>query len=236
MKGLAWGTALGLLALLGLAPGARADSAGELAERLRKATSVLGEMAASQQDTAIPREMLARARAIGVFPQVKKGAVIVGGRHGQGVLSVKRSADGRWSAPAFFTVGGGSFGLQLGGQVIDLVLVVMSDKGVESLLRSETTLGGDVSLTAGPKSLHDAANTDGSFKAEIFSYARSTGFFAGASFEGATVQPDGGAIRTLYGAKADSRDVLLTGRYAVPASAQPFVKVLTTYSPPPKKR
>jgi lipid-binding SYLF domain-containing protein len=112
----------------------------------------------------------------------------------------------------------------------------MSDKGVESLLKSETTLGGDVSLTAGPKSLHEAANTDGSFKAEIFSYARSTGFFAGASFEGATVQPDGKAIRTLYGAKADSRDVLLGGRYAVPAAAQPFVKVLTTYSPPPKKR
>jgi lipid-binding SYLF domain-containing protein len=84
--------------------------------------------------------------------------------------------------------------------------------------------------------MHEAANTDGSFKAEIFSYARSTGFFAGASFEGATVQPDGKAIRTLYGAKADSRDVLLGGRYAVPAAAQPFVKVLTTYSPPPKKR
>ena len=180
--------------------------------------------------------MFARARAIAVFPGVKKGAVIVGGRHGQGVMSVKRVSDGRWSAPAFFTVGGGSFGLQLGGQVIDLVLVVMTEKGIESLLKSETTLGGDVSLTAGPKSLHEAANTDGSFKAEIFSYARSSGFFAGASFEGATVQPDGSAIRTLYGVKADSRDVLLNGRYAVPASARPFVNVLTTYSPPPKKR
>ena len=227
---------MGLLGLLGLVPDAHADSARDLAERMRKATAVLGEMASGRQDTAIPREMLARARAIAVFPQVKKGAVIVGGRHGEGVMSVKRASDGRWSAPAFFTVGGGSVGLQLGGQVIDLVLIVMSDKGVESLLKSETTLGGDVSLTAGPKSLHEAANTDGSFKAEIFSYARSTGFFAGASFEGATVQPDGGAIRTLYGAKADSRDVLVTGRYAVPASAQPFVKTLTTYSPPPKKR
>jgi lipid-binding SYLF domain-containing protein len=236
MRQIAWGTALGLLGLLGLVPGARADSVGELAERLRKASSVLGEMASGKEDTAIPREMLARARAIAVFPQVKKGAVIVGGRHGLGVMSVKRASDGRWSAPAFFSVGGGSVGLQLGGQVIDLVLVVMSDKGVESLLKSETTLGGDVSLTAGPKSLHEAANTDGSFKAEIFSYARSTGFFAGASFEGATVQPDGGAIRTLYGAKADSRDVLLGGRYPVPPSAQSFVKVLTTYSPPPKKR
>jgi len=166
--------------------------------------------------------MLAGVRAIAVFPGVKKGAVIVGGRHGEGVISVKHVGDGRWSPPAFFTVGGGSFGLQLGGQVIDLVLVVMTEKGIESLLKSETTLGGDVSLTAGPKSLHDAANTDGTF--------------AGASFEGATVQPDGSAIRTLYGAKADSRDVLLNGRYAVPASARPFVNVLTTYSPPPKKR
>jgi SH3 domain-containing YSC84-like protein 1 len=236
MRRLAWGTALGLLACFAPAAAARADSAGELGERLRKATSVLGEMASGKEDTGIPREVLARARAGAVFPQVKKGAVIVGGRHGEGVMSVKRVADGRWSAPAFFTVGGGSFGLQLGGQVIDLVLVIMSDKGVESLLKSETTLGGDVSLTAGPKSLHDAANTDGSFKSEIFSYARSTGFFAGASFEGATVQPDAKAIRTLYGPKADSRDVLLKGRYAAPASAQPFVKVLTTYSPPPRKR
>jgi lipid-binding SYLF domain-containing protein len=228
--------AVGVLGLLATAPGARADSPGELAERLRKATAVLSEMASGKQDTDIPRAMLARARAVAVFPQVKKGAVIVGGRHGQGVMSVKRLADGRWSPPAFFTVGGGSFGLQLGGQVIDLVLIVMSEKGIESLLKSETTLGGDVSLTAGPKSLHEAANTDGSFKAEIFSYARSTGFFAGASFEGATVQPDGPAIRALYGTSADSRDVLLGGRYAVPAAGRPFVNVLTTYSPPPKKR
>jgi lipid-binding SYLF domain-containing protein len=222
------------LALLATAAPAPADTPAELGERLRKATAVLSEMASNKQDTGIPREMLSRARAIAVFPEVKKGAVIVGGRHGQGVMSVKH--DGRWSPPAFFTVGGGSVGLQLGGQVIDLVLVVMSDKGVQSLLKSETTLGGDVSLTAGPKSLHDAANTDGTFKAEIFSYARSTGFFAGASFEGATVQPDGSAIRTLYGPNADSRDVLLGTRYAVPASGRQFVTVLTTYSPPPKKR
>ena len=223
------------LAVLAMATPAPADSPAELGERLRKATAVLSEMASNKQDTGIPRDMLARARAIAVFPEVKKGAVIVGGRHGQGVMSVKR-ADGRWSAPAFFTVGGGSVGLQFGGQVIDLVLIVMSDKGIQSLLKSETTLGGDVSLTAGPKSLHDAANTDGTFKSEIFSYARSTGFFAGASFEGATVQPDGSAIRTLYGPNADSRDVLLGTKYAVPASGRQFVNVLTTYSSPPKKR
>ena len=235
MRTIRRGAVWAALAVLAAAAPASADSPAELGERLRKATAVLSEIASNKQDTGIPREMLARARAVAVFPEVKKGAVIVGGRHGQGVMSVKH-ADGRWSAPAFFTVGGGSVGLQLGGQVIDLVLVVMSDKGIQSLLKSETTLGGDVSLTAGPKSLHDAANTDGTFKAEIFSYARSTGFFAGASFEGATVQPDGSAIRTLYGANADSRDVLLGTRYAVPASGRQFVGVLTTYSPAPKKR
>jgi len=236
MRLLGRGLLLGLLGLLAISSPARAETSADLNERLRKATAVLSELAGGKQDTDIPREVLARARAIAVFPQVKKGAVIVGGRHGQGVMSVKHLSDGHWSPPAFFTIGGGSFGLQLGGQVIDLVLVVMTEKGIESLLKSETTLGGDVSLTAGPKSLHDAANTDGTFKAEIFSYARSTGFFAGASFEGATVQPDGSAIRTLYGAKADSRDVLLGTRYAVPAAGRPFVNVLTSYSPPPKKR
>ena len=139
------GIVLAVLGLLATAAETRADSPGELAERLRKATAVLSEMASGKQDTDIPREK-------------------------------------------------------------------------------------------GPKSLHDAANTDGSFKAEIFSYARSIGFFAGASFEGATVQPDSSAIRTLYGASADSREVLLGGRHAIPASARPFVNVLATYSPPPKKR
>jgi len=158
------GIVLAVLGLLATAAETRADSPGELAERLRKGTAVLSEMASGKQASDIPRE-----------------------------------------------------------------------KGIESLLRSET-LGADVSLTAGPKSLHDAANTDGSFKAEIFSYARSTSFFAGASFEGATVQPGGSAIRTLYGASADSREVLLGGRHAIPASARPFVNVLATYSPPPKKR
>lgn len=236
MRTIGSGIALAVLALLATAGESRADSPGDLAEPLRKATAVLTEMASGKQDTAIPREMLARARAVAVFPQVKKGAVIVGGRHGEGVMSVKRSSDGAWSAPAFFTVGGGSFGLQLGGQVIDLVLLVMTEKGIESLLKSETTLGGDVSVTAGPKSLHEGANTDGTFKAQVFSYARPTGFFAGASFEGATMQPDGSAIRTLCGAKADSRDVLLGGRYAMPASARPFLNALATYSPPPRKR
>ena len=149
MRPLVRGVGLALLPLVALAREAGADTPGELAERLRKATAVLSEMASGRHDTAIPREMLSRARALAV-------------------LSAKRASDGRWSPPAFFTVGGGSVGLPLGGQVIDPVLLVMTDRGVESLLESETTLGGDASVTAGPKSLHDGANTDGTFKAEIF--------------------------------------------------------------------
>jgi lipid-binding SYLF domain-containing protein len=151
-------------------------------------------------------------------------------------MSVKRASDGQWSPPIFVTIGGGSFGLQIGGQVVELVLVVMTERGMESLVKSEVTLGGDATLAAGPKSLHEGAGTDGRFKAEIFSYARAGGLFAGASFEGASVKPDGDAIRMVYGARADSRDVLLGGKTATPASAQPFVTSLRKYSPPLPKR
>ena len=226
-------------AMLGMAlmlaagsPAVAADSEADLAKRLRQSTEVLNAMAGGSSPE-IPRELLAHARAVAVFPGVTKGALIVGGRHGEGVMSVRRT--GGWSPPAFFTIGGGSFGLQVGGQVVDLVLVIMSPKGVDRLLRSETTLGGDASLAAGPRSLHQGAATDGTFKAEIYSYAQSSGLFAGASFEGATVQPDGGAIRTLYGAQADSRDVLLGGKFPVPASARSFVSALGRLAPPPKR-
>jgi lipid-binding SYLF domain-containing protein len=221
-----------LAVLLAAGAPAVADSEADLAKRLRRSTEVLKEMAGGSRPE-IPRELLAHARGIAVFPGVTKGALIVGGRHGEGVMCVRRP--GGWSPPAFFTIGGGSFGLQVGGQVVDLVLVIMSDKGVDRLLRSETTLGGDASLAAGPKSLHQGAATDGTFKAEIYSYARSSGFFAGASFEGATVQPDGGAIRTLYGARADSREVLLGGKLPVPASARSFVGTLASLVPPPRR-
>jgi lipid-binding SYLF domain-containing protein len=136
------------------------------------------------------------------------------------VVSV-RHAGGTWGAPAFFTLGGGSVGLQIGGQVVDLVLLVMTEHGVDSLLRSEFTLGGDASLAAGPKRLHDGVGTDGRFQAEIFSYAKASGFFAGVSFR-------------IYGPKADSRDVLLGGKHA--AAAGSFMTALRGYAPPPKRK
>ncbi len=220
--------------LTALATAASAADGNEAAERLRKATSVLTAMA-SGGDAVIPRDLLAQARAVAVFPGVTKAAVIVGGRHGEGVVSARR-ADGFWSAPVFYEIGGGSFGLQVGGQVVDLVLLVMSQQGVESMLKSEFTLGGDASLAAGPNSLHEGVGTDGRFKAEIFSYARSSGLFAGVSFEGSHMTPEGELIRRVYGAKADSRDVLLAGKYTPPAAAAGFLAALRSYAPTRRKR
>jgi lipid-binding SYLF domain-containing protein len=222
-----------LAACLGLAvPGpAHAESAAESAERLRKATTTFNEMVTGK-DPIVPRAVLAHARGVAVFPGVAKAAVIVGGHHGEGVVSVRRSGQAPWSPPAFYSIGGGSVGLQLGGQVVDLILVVMTEKGIEGLLKSKATLGGDVSLAAGPKSLHEGAGTDGSFKAEIFSYARSAGLFAGVSFQGSSMQPDGDAIRALYGPGADARGVLLGGKLAPPPAARELLAALRRATPP----
>ena len=219
-------------AFLGLAPGAaRADSAEEVSERLRKATVTFNEMVAGK-DSVVPREVLAGARGVAVFPGVAKGAIIVGGHRGEGVVSVRSSGEAPWSAPAPYSIGGGSVGLQIGGQVIDLILIVMTDKGVEGLLKSKTTLGGDVSLAAGPKSLQQGAATDGTFKAEVFSYARSAGLFAGASFEGSSVHPNGDAIRAIYGPSADAQAVLLGGKLTPPPAGLEFQDALQKAAAP----
>lgn len=225
--------ALVLAVCLGLtaAGPARAESVAELAERLRKATTTFNEMATGK-DSMVPPEILAQARGVAVFPGVAKGAVIVGGHHGAGVVSARRSGEAPWSPPAFYHIGGGSVGLQLGGQVVDLILVVMTEKGVQSLLKSKATLGGDATLAAGPKSLHEGAGTDGGFKAEIFSYARSAGLFAGVSFNGSSLQPDRDAIRAMYGPSADARAVLLGGKVAAPPAAREFLAALQKAAPP----
>jgi len=216
------------LAAAGPAP---AESGAEAATRLRKATTTFNEMATGK-DSIVPRDVLAQARGVAVFPGVAKGAVIVGGHRGEGVVSVRRSGEAPWSPPASYHIGGGSVGLQIGGEVVDLVLVVMTEKGIESLLTSKTTLGGDVTLAAGPKSLHEGAGTDGGFKAEIFSYARAAGLFAGVSFQGSSVQPDRDAIRAIYGPSADARAVLLGGKFAAPPAAREFLAALQRAAPP----
>jgi len=193
----AWGVA---------APAAHAQH--EEADRLREAVTVLGELA-DAPDVSVPDWVREKAVAIAVFPSVKKGAIVVGGQFGRGVLSARSPKSGTWSAPAFLTLTGGSFGLQLGGQAIDLVLVVLDDRGLEQLLRNQFKIGGDASVAAGPVGRDASASTDIQMRAKILSYSRTRGLFAGISLTGSTIKQDRDAHERFYGRSYSSREIVL---------------------------
>jgi lipid-binding SYLF domain-containing protein len=171
---------------------------------------------------------------VAVFPGVVKGAFFFGGRLGSGVISARKEPGGGWSAPAFFTIGGGSFGLQIGAQVTDLILLVMTPGGIDSLLRSKVTLGGDLSVAAGPVGRRGEAGIDVRLQAEVLSYSATKGLFAGISLEGATVFADEDANHELYGRGFTAREILLSGRVSPPEAAKNFLTTLMTYAPPKK--
>jgi len=182
-------------------------------------------------DRAIPRELLERAQAIAVFPDVLRAAFVFGGRGGKGVIS-RRLADGSWSAPAFFTLGGGSFGAQIGASKTDLVLLIMNEAGLQGLLKDKVTLGGDVSIAAGPVGRSASASTNVTLDAGILSYSRSKGAFIGAALEGAVINPDNDLNQAVYGLKA--RDVL-SGTRAIemkklPRGLQLFPQTVARYA------
>ena len=204
----------------------------ELAAGFEKATAALRELV-GMPDKGIPRDLLARAQAVAVFPGVVKGAFFFGGQLGNGVMSVRRP-DGSWSPPALFTLGGGSYGLQFGGEVSDIVLVVTSRKGVDSLLRSKITLGADVSVAAGPLGRRAEAATDIRFQADILSYSRTKGLFAGISVGGGTVHPDDDDNKQLYGRALTAREILTGDQVTAPSVAREFLETLTTYASPAK--
>jgi lipid-binding SYLF domain-containing protein len=220
---------VGLALLIGAVAGC-ATSPPELSGKIEKASGALQEVVATPE-TGIPREWLSRAQAVAVFPGVVKAAFFFGGRWGEGVMSVRKEP-GRndWSPPAFVFIGGGSFGLQIGGEVTDLVLLVMSQRGVDSLLRSKVTLGADLSVAAGPVGRQASAATDLRFGADILSYSRTKGFFAGISLEGATIQADDQANQALYGRGFTAGEILLSGRVPSPPQAQPLLRTLGTYA------
>lgn len=195
------------LACWGVAPVAvRAQQ--EEADRLREATTVLQELV-DAPDVSVPNWVREKAVAIAVFPSVKKGAVVVGGQFGRGVLSARSPKTGSWSAPAFLTLTGGSFGLQLGGQAVDLVLVVMDQRGLEQLLRNQFKIGGDASVAAGPVGRDATASTDIQMRAKILSYSRSRGLFAGISLNGSTIRQDRDAHERFYGRSYSSKEIVL---------------------------
>jgi len=200
-------------------------------ERLENAATVLDEILNVPDN--IPQELLDRAECVVVIPSVKKFAIGFGGSYGRGAM-VCRSGEkfgGPWGAPTMMALEGGSFGLQLGGQATDFVLLVMNQKGANSLLSSKVKLGAGMSAAAGPKGRSADAATDAWMRAEILSYSRAKGLFAGVSLEGSTLRPDNGANKELYGRKIDAKVIVRSGSVHTPGAAAALVGRLQKASP-----
>src|SRR5690349_2580476 len=200
-------------------------------DRVKDAGEVLKEILNIPDD--IPQDLLDKAECLVVLPSVKKGAFGIGGSYGRGLM-VCRSGEhykGKWGAPALYALEGVSIGFQLGGQATDFVLLVMNPKGAESLLYSKVKLGADASAAAGPKGRTAEGATDIVMNAEILSYSRNKGLFAGVSLEGSTLRSDGSANEKLYGKKVSARDIIRDGKVGVPGSASELVSLLDKKSP-----
>jgi lipid-binding SYLF domain-containing protein len=210
---------IGLAGTYAWSGSAREDSVA----RLQSSVDVLHAIMATP-DKGIPEEVLSNAKCILVVPDLIKGGFIFGGKHGRGVASC-RTPNG-WSAPAFVSVGGGSWGLQIGVEGVDLVMLVMNDQGFQHLLSSKFQLSGEGSAAAGPVGRHASAGTDWKMNTEMLTYSRSKGAFAGLTLEGAVVQQDDDSTRAIYGKRMTFRNIL-SGKATTPASAEPFIKAVT---------
>src|SRR6476659_1784714 len=188
-------------------------------ERLQSSVEVLHSIM-STPDKSIPEEVLSNAKCILVVPNLIKGGFIVGGKHGRGVATC-RTSDG-WSAPAFISVGGGSWGLQIGVEGVDLLMFIMNDKGLQHLLSSKFQISGEGSAAAGPVGRHASAGTDWKLNTEILTYSRSKGAFAGLTLEGAVVEQDNDSTKAIYGKEVPFKTVL-TGGVPSPEAAAPFM-------------
>jgi SH3 domain-containing YSC84-like protein 1 len=205
--------AIGLLLLAGIAVPAysQTDARSDEAKRLRMASDAFGEIMRAP-DNAIPQSILDKAEGIAVFPNVIKVAMGFGGERGKGVISVRNRETNTWSAPAFLTLTGGSWGAQIGGESADIVLVIMNRRGLESLMRSEFKIGGEAEAAAGPVGRRAAASTDAAMHAQILSYSRSRGLFAGVSLSGAAVGEDMDSNENFYGARLHTQEIALEGK------------------------
>ena len=200
-------------------------------DRLRNCGTVLKEILDVPDD--IPQDLLDKADCVVVFPSVLKAAFIVGGSYGRGAMSCRRGDDfrGSWGAPTMMALEGGSFGLQIGGQATDFVLLVMNESGARGILASKVKLGGDASVAAGPVGRDSSAETDATLRSEILSYSRARGLFAGVSLEGSTIRPDNGDNSRVYGRKIAAREIVLSGKVPVPLAAQQLISTLDAKTP-----
>ncbi|MBV9341915.1 MAG: lipid-binding SYLF domain-containing protein [Acidobacteria bacterium] len=216
---------------LGSLPLAFAVASDKEEDRIKDAGVVMKEILDIPDD--IPKDLLDRAECVIVLPSVKKLAIGIGGSYGRGVM-VCRSGEhftGPWGAPAMYALEGGNIGFQLGGQATDFVLLVMNPRGAESLMGSKVKLGADAAAAAGPKGRDTAAATDVVMRAEILSYSRSRGLFAGISLEGSTLRPDNGANEKLYGRKLTAKEILRDGKVTAPVAAHQLDAELEKASP-----
>jgi lipid-binding SYLF domain-containing protein len=210
---------------------ARADNKEHDEDRLENSGQVLKEIVNIPDD--IPQGLLDKADCVIVIPSVLKAAFIVGGSYGRGAMTCRSGDDfrGPWGAPTMMALEGGSFGLQLGGEATDFVLLVMNEGGASSILESKVKLGGDASAAAGPVGRDAEAATDVTLRAEVLTYSRARGLFAGLSLEGSTLRPDNDANERIYGTKASAKDIALRGAVPIPPSARTMIETLNQHSP-----
>ncbi len=206
-------------------------SKSDTADRVREAVLVLKEFQQSP-DREAAAGLIRRSAAVAVFPSVYKGAIIVGAQFGRGLVCAYDKETGVWSAPAFFTLGGGSIGYQIGGQSADLILVITNERGLRSLLKGKFTLGADASVAAGPVGRTAQADTDVLLKAEIYSYSRTRGAFAGVSLKGAVIASDDEANRAHYGKTLFASDILLDRKVLPEEQDMELIRTLNTFMTP----
>jgi lipid-binding SYLF domain-containing protein len=205
-------------------------------ERVENAGTVMKEILNAPD--SIPQDVLDKADCVVVLPSVKKFAIGIGGSYGRGVMTCRAGKDykGKWGAPTMMALEGGSVGLQLGGEATDFVLLLMTASSASSILSSKVKLGGDASAAAGPVGRSASAETDAAMKAEILSYSRARGAFAGVSLAGSTLRPDNDANKDLYGKKIEAKEIVLDGAVKAPPSASTLISTLDKASPVNKSK
>ncbi|MGD0215753.1 MAG: lipid-binding SYLF domain-containing protein [Terriglobales bacterium] len=216
---------MSLIGLVGTSAWAR-SSREDTVDRLQSSVDVLHSIMAAP-DKGIPEDVMNSAKCIVVVPNLVKGGFIFGAKHGRGVATCR--TDAGWSAPAFVSIGGGSWGLQIGIEDVDLIMLVMNDRGLQHLLSSKFELNGDGSVAAGPVGRQATAGTDWKLNTEVLSYSRTKGVFAGLTLEGAVVEQDDDSTRAIYGEHMRFRDIL-SGRVPTPESAGPFLQAVADAS------
>jgi SH3 domain-containing YSC84-like protein 1 len=223
-------TIAGLLSFANPAP-LRADDKAKDEERLQNAGRVMKEILNIPDD--IPQELLDKADCVIVMPSVLKAAFIVGASYGRGAMTCRRGDDfnGPWGAPTMMALEAGSVGFQIGGEATDFVLLVMNDRGASAILSSKVKLGVDAAVAAGPVGRNAQAATDVTLRAEVLTYSRSRGLFAGVSLEGSTLRPDNDANERIYGKKLEAKDIVLHGVVPIPPSAKLLISTLNQHTP-----